>query len=35
MGIIPLTTQKVGSNMYRWYKQEINTSEAHNETDKI
>lgn len=35
MGIIPFTTQKVESNMYRCYKQEINTSEAHNETDKI
>lgn len=35
MGIIPLTTQKVGSNMYRCYKQEINTIKAHNETDKI
>ncbi len=35
MGIIPFTTQKVESNMYRCYKQEINTSKAHNETDKI
>lgn len=35
MGIIQLTPQKVGSNMYRCYKQELNTIKAHNETDKI